>query len=1143
MPMICPKCQNSSAADALFCDECGAPFSIDCSQCGEANRSGAKFCKKCGGRLDNQSGAKTAAAPVPSNGASGVAERMLASRRFIEGERKQLTVLFADIRGSTSFIEKLDPEDVRKHFDPVLRVMMDAVHRYDGTVNQVLGDGIMALFGAPSAREDHALRACYAALAMQEELRRMTAKNGATAPGALRIGIGINSGEVVVRSLTNDLNLDYSALGQTTHLAARMEALAGPGAIAMTAFTLREVEGFVTVKSLGGLQIKGFSSAIEAYELTGGTAARNRLQAAAGRGLSPFVGRQLEIEAFNRLTARAAAGSGQILSIVGEAGLGKSRLTGECIDRYLPSGWRVLEGSSVSYGKSTALFPVIDLLRRYCSIVEGDEPALVQAKVLDHVCALDLSLSDAVPPILALLDAVPSGSGGLEGDGPNAAKKLLAAVAAFNNLEPQDRRRQTFTSLIRLILRESHRQPLLVVFENLHWIDAETQTFLDLLVEKLVPGRILLLVNYRPSYSHTWANRDYYTRMRLEPLPPFQANELVDYLVGDQPELRTVKELLLKSADGNPFFVEESVRSLVEIGALVGEKGNYQAGVPIQNIRIPATVQTVLAERIDRLAAEEKQLLQIAAVIGLTVPDRLLRAVAKLPEAELRRALSNLQTAAFLVESSLFPDLEYKFTHALANEVLYGALLHEQRAALHARVMAALKDIAGNETYGYLEALAHHALRGERWQDAILYLRQSGNKAIAHSAFTDAWICYEQALEASQQVPESRERSELQIDLCLEARNVLFLIGDFPRVGEHLHRAEALAEQLGDELRMARVLNFLNSYYGVTGDPERAMEIGERTLALPATISDLALSTVARYYTGIAYRHLGRYSQARSILEHAMRSVGGELQHERFGTAALLSVVCRSHMVQCLAQLGNFSDGVCLGDEGIRIAEEANDSISLIHLMCSIGVLYLMKGDQERAISVLERGLEICQSKNISVYMPLVSSCLGCAYANAGRISKAISFLERGVGDSVSAGRGAALSLSTAWLSEGYLLAGRIDEARCKAELALELSKKHKERGHEAWVLKLLGDIAVQGNRPRIAEAYDCYERALSIADALDMRPLQAHCHAGLGNVCNAEGATNRAGSQFSTALDLYRSMDMGSWVDRTELALNNLQA
>ncbi len=563
-----------------------------------------------------------------------LAEKILATRHILEGERKQVTVLFADIRGSTKLLEGLDPEEGQKLIDPVLHVMMDAVHRYEGTVNQVLGDGIMALFGAPLAHEDHALRSCYAALAMQDEMRRHRERLGQSEATGLQIGIGLNSGEVVVRSIDNDLNVDYSALGHTTHLAARMQELAGAGGILMTFSTLREVEGFVEVKSLGGVQAKGVSKPIDAYELLGATSARTRLHAAVTRGLTPFVGRKTEIETFQNLLEKSAAGRGQIFAMVGEPGMGKSRLVYEFTHSHISPGWLSLEAPSVSYGKATPYFPVIELFRRYFAISEGEEAESVREKIVDRLLNLDALLEDAIPPVFALLGVGPDHREDSSATPPSKHQRedVVQAIKRFNDMEPQQRRRQTFDMLKRVMIRESQKQPVLIVFEDLHWIDNETQVFLDNLVESLPMARILLLVNYRPGYTHSWSDKTYYTQLRVDPLHSTSAQELLQHLLGNNSDLAPLRELLIKQTEGNPFFAEESVRSLVETGILIGSKGNYRPGVKVESIRIPRTVQNVVADRIDRLSIAQKHLLQTAAVIGVVVPFRLLVMVAELQE-------------------------------------------------------------------------------------------------------------------------------------------------------------------------------------------------------------------------------------------------------------------------------------------------------------------------------------------------------------------------------------------------------------------------------------------------------------------------------------------------------------------------------
>ena len=478
-----------------------------------------------------------------------------------------MTVLFADLKGSMELLADRDPEEARKLLDPVLERMMEAVHRYEGTVNQVMGDGIMALFGAPIAHEDHAVRACYAALRMQELVQRY-AEEARQAHGVhVQIRVGLNSGEVVVRAIGSDLHMDYTAVGQTTHLAGRMEQLASPGSILLTVSTLELVEGFVAVKSLGPTPVKGLADAVEIYEVTGVGPARTRLQAAARRGLTRFVGRDAEMEQLRRAQQLASAGHGQVAAIVAEAGVGKSRLVYEFTHSHRLHGGLVLEGASVSYGTATSYLPVIDLLKGYFKIQDRDDLRDIRAKVAGTLLTLDRALEPTLPALLALLD-------------------VPVDDAAWQTLDPAQRRQRTLDAVKRLLLREARQQPLLVIFEDLHWIDGETQALLDGLVDSLVSARLLLLVDYRPEYQHAWGSKTFYSQMRLDALPVESAGELLDALLGDDPGLAPLKQLLVKR--GNPFFLEETVRTLVETKALAGEPGRYRLTQPLQTIQVPA---------------------------------------------------------------------------------------------------------------------------------------------------------------------------------------------------------------------------------------------------------------------------------------------------------------------------------------------------------------------------------------------------------------------------------------------------------------------------------------------------------------------------------------------------------------------------
>jgi predicted ATPase len=468
---------------------------------------------------------------------------------------------------------------------------------------------------------------------------------------------------------------------------------------------------YVEVTPLGPVPLKGLADPIEVYELAGLGLVRSRLGAAAARGLTRFVGRDAELEQLRQALGHAGAGHGQLVAIVGEPGVGKSRLVWEVTHSHRTHGWLVLHASSVSYGKATPYLPVIDLLKAYFQIEDRDDPRRMREKVMGKLLALDRSLEPSLPAFLALLDvSVEDGS--------------------WEALDPPQRRQRTLEAIKRLLLREEQGQPLLLVFEDLHWIDSETQSLLDSLIDGLPTARVLLLVNYRPEYRHGWGSRTFYTQLRLDPLPPEGAGALLHSLLGNDATLRPLPQLLIERTEGNPFFLEECVRTLVETKALIGERGAYRLMTALPGIQVPTTVQAILAARIDRLPSDEKRLLQTASVIGTDVAFPLLQAVADLPEEGLRRGLAHLQTAEFLYETRLFPDVEYTFKHALTHEVAYGGLLQERRRALHARIVEAIEALYAGRLAEHVERLAHHATRGEVWEKAVRYLRQAGAQGV-----------------------------------------------------------------------------------------------------------------------------------------------------------------------------------------------------------------------------------------------------------------------------------------------------------------------------------------------------------------------------------------------------------------------------
>jgi class 3 adenylate cyclase/tetratricopeptide (TPR) repeat protein len=1119
--MKCPRCQQENPAHARFCLGCGARLALACSACGTELPGGARFCLQCGQAIAAGSAAASPSPSPESYTPKHLAEKILTSKAALEGERKQVTVLFADLKGSMELLADRDPEEARKILDPVLTLMMDAVHHYEGTVNQVMGDGIMALFGAPLAQEDHAVRACYAALRMQEAVRqyaeRVRRENGVP----VRIRVGLNSGAVVVRAIGSDLHMDYTAVGQTTHLAARMEQLAAPGSIRLTGDTLRLAEGYVEVKPLGPIPVKGLSVPVEVYEAIGAGAVRSRLQAAAARGLTPFVGRDAEVEQFRKALEQARAGHGQLVATVGEPGVGKSRLFHEFTHSHRIQDWLILQSGSVSYGEATSYLPVIDLLKAYFKVHERDAHREVLEKVTGKLLTLERALEPTVPALLALLD-------------------VPVDDAQWQTLDPPQRRQRTLDAIKRLLLRESQLQPLLVVFEDLHWIDSETQAFLDSLVESLPTARLLLLVNYRPEYRHGWGSKSYYTQLRLDALPPESANELLLALLGTDATVEPLKPVLIARTGGNPLFLEESVRTLVETDALTGERGAHRLARPLDTIDVPATVQAILAARIDRLAPEDKQLLQTASVVGKDVPFALLLAIAELAEEHLRRGLARLQAAEFLYETSLFPDLEYTFRHALTLDVAYQSLLRERRCALHERVLHALERQWAGREQEKIELRAHHAERAELWDQAARYLYQLGEKAYAQARYQTCATSCQAAIDALDRLGDAADLT-LKLDACLELWSARAVIGQYDGLGQLGEKAEALARALDAGSRLAQIqLQHAQAvaHEGVIPGTlqsaiEKAREAFER-----ADPGDLRTRSYARFIVGHACRDLGRVVEA-------LREFGAGLalfeQVDRYGEEPGLVfpiyVSLSAWRSEAHAALGDFQQAFVSAREALRVATDIHHPTSLAVANRYLGHVHSLRGEMDTAVPFLERSLAIAREHDLVHAMIFGSAHLAYALVLLGERERGLECLARALKRSSGV-------ITPRWYHFGtvtasaYLAAGCPEEARTEIRLGLAAATERNAWGHRATWLRLEAEVLGQGDP---AGARDRLEEAISLAVELGMHPEVAHCHLGLGKLYGRADKRAQSDEHFTTATTMYRDMGMTYWLEKAEAEMRGL--
>jgi class 3 adenylate cyclase/predicted ATPase len=1082
----------------------------------------------------------------------------LEARSGTDGERKTITVLFADLKGSTALIEGLDPEEARAIIDPALQLMMDAVHQYDGYVSQALGDGIFALFGAPLAHEDHPQRALYAALRMQEAMRRYGDTLRAKGYPPLLMRVGINTGEVVLRSIRkDDLHADYVPVGHSTNLAARMEQLANPGTIVVSAYTHRLTDGYFAFKDLGPTQIKGVGEALNIYEVLGAGPLRTRLQVSARRGLTRFVGRHSEMEQLQRALAHAKEGHGQIVGTMGEPGLGKSRLFYE-FKLLSVSGCLVLEAYSVSHGKATAYLPVIELLKSYFDIQTQDDERKRREKVAGKVVILDRTLEEILPYLYALL--------GIE-EQPSPLAQMDAQI----------RRKRTFEALKKLFLRESLNQPVILIFEDLHWIDEETQRFLDVLSESVASAKLLLLTNYRPGYRHEWGQKTYYTQLRLAPLGRAEAEEFLDELLGEtgsplprgerdrervtDESLQALKHLILEKTQGTPFFMEEIVQELVEQGVLVrdGVETRCSASLPT-DLHLPPTVQGILAARIDRLTPDEKALLQQLSVIGREFPLSLIQQVISQPEAELYRLLTSLQRKEFLYEQPAFPKSEYIFKHALTQEVAYGTVLQEQRKLLHERTAQAVEALYSTKLEDHYSELAHHYRRSNNIPKAVQYLHQAGQQAMQRSVHVEAISHFHTALELLETLPDSLERIQRELTLQVRLGMSLQIIKGLGSIeaGEAYARARVLSQQVGQTPQLFPMLRGLWLLYHVRAELQTARDLGQQLLRLAESTHDPALLLEAYHALGTTCLSLAEFIAARAHLEQGIALYDPQ-QHRShaFLYGQDPGVACRRHLANVLWQIGYPDQARKRDEEALTLARELAHPTTLAGALFSSSGrhLHLREGRvaQERA----EEMITLVSAQGSSFMLASGTIEHGSSLVAQGKVEEGIRQMVQGIADWQRTGGGVARLWIFSMLAEAYGKVGQIDNGLAVLAEALTFVEKTEEHYHEPELYRLKGELTlrqwkVESQKSQVPspqpltpntraeveqEAEECFLKAIDVARRQQAKSLELRAVMSLARLWQRQASEQSAKSKAARAGNTEQESRNAQHVTRAKLA------
>ena len=1102
----CAACQHSNGVSARFCVRCGTALDTACPQCGEEVALSALFCPACGQRLTATS-ASASAAPVRL-----LAEPQRSVPHQIVGERKLVTVLYCTLANAPGLVERAGLDAMHS----VMQAIYDLVHaeaqHYGGTLQEGMGESCLVFFGVPLAQEDHVRRAVLTALGLQRRLHESRDLPVLPAGEPIVLRIVLHTGLVVVGTRRQGSHATPAVVGDVTLLAAALARQAPPNTIVATAATLQYMQGQIETVTLDPLRVAEYPTPVACFQVLRVVSPQDTRAATPLSSRSPCVGRDTELALLDKCFVRMQQGQGQVVALIGELGIGKSRLLDAFCQRCAASAVTYLQGQCQSYGSAVPYLPLLAMLRTAWGVSEADSVATITTRVHQALQTMAGGLQSWTPYFLHLL-------------GVEAVPNALAGMA------PDVLRARTFDALQQLLLNYSQRQPCVLAIEDLHWIDATSEAFLAALVERLAGLPFMLLVTFRPGVRPAWLAKSYATQIALSPLDFDDCRQIVRPLLEPGSLAAKLEQQLLVKAQGNPFFLEELART-------VRDQGTAQATLPVPN-----TVQAVLAARIDLLPADAKRLLQIAAVIGPEVPVALLRAIAEVSEDTLYGLLRPLQAGEFFYETQRLPIPTYAFKHALTHEVAYNNLLYEQRRAIHGRIVERLEQHADDRLAEQIDRLAQHARDAEMWDKAYAYFWRAGSKAMANAANREAVTHFEAALHCLRRLPTDQDRRAQVIDVCLDMRNALLPLGENARCLTVLHEAEPLAEDLDDALRLGWIASFLSTHYLVNGDSDQAIAAGERALALATACEHTALQADVRLHLGQAYHARGHYQQAVEVLTWNVEALADPAFQVQDGPTGLFSMHSLPWLVWCLGELGAFPEGLAHGEEAVRLAEAVGHPYGLVAAYGSVGLLYLRKGELDKAIARLERSLALCRSADIPLMLPTIASSLGAAYALDGQLTAALPLLEQAVAQASAMHLMVYHPLAVASLSEAHLLAGNVELAHEHAMRALALCQEHKEEGHYAWVLRLLGEVAAHRDPPDAAQAAASYQAALTHATALGMRPLLAHCHLGLGRLSYQQGQNLLARRELSAALALYRALDMGFWLQHATAALAQVGA
>ena len=1134
--MKCPKCQADNREEVIFCEDCGAKLELACPDCGVSIPFGKKFCGKCGHNLGTSS--STQAPPVELSFEEkleniqrylpgGLTEKILAQRGKIEGERKQVTVMFCDTEGFSVLSEKLGPEKVYSLMDEVFETLIHKVNEFGGTVNKMTGDGVMALFGAPIALEDAPQRAIRSALAIQREIARFSDRIKAETGAPLRMRIGIHIGPVVVGSLGNDLRVEFTAVGDTVNLASRMEGLAEPGTVYVTEETFKLTEGLFRFEALGERQVKGKEAPVKAYRVIAPSTRRTRFDVSAERGLTPFRGRERELELLIDGLERARSGRGQAFSIMGEAGVGKSRLLYEFRKAIANEDVTFIEGRCLSYSTNVAYHPVIDLLKATFDIRDADYDNQIRDKVKTGLKGIGVDEASTLPFISEMLSVKASGIDAL-------------------NLSPEARKDKTLEALKKIILKASETRPLVMAVEDLHWVDRSSEeTFKDML-DVISGAQLLLIFTYRPEFVHTWAGKSYHNQVNLNRLSNRETLAMAAYILGTKVMGEDLQELILNKTEGIPFFVEEFIKSLKDLGMIEWRDSGYYLAKDIQDVAIPSTIQEVIMARVDSLPDGAKGVLQTGSAIGREFSCELIKRVTGIPMPEMTPHLSVLRDSELLYERGVFPRATYIFRHSLTQEVAYDSLLQKKKQEIHERIGQAIEELYADRLEEFYEILAYHYSRSESHEKAYRYLKLSGDKATRSNSPWEAFHSYKAAIDALNVLPDNEQRKRRGIEVRLS------MLPSMSRLGYHpedslaiIQEGEKLCRELGDDMSRARLAGFMGVAYSFEGNTVQARKYHETAFQAAEGTDDIELLTQIGFTLCTSYSVDGEYSEVAKVAPKViarLESSGREGEIETLGRANAYSLLL-AYYGNALGMQGDFEQGSELCEKGLRFALQLNDPFTLSNVQLLIGTLFLIKGESQKATEHFESAIKYAEEVQSYYLLGLSWVFLGVVYYVLGELDTARKYMEKGLKVYQDIAMPDLMSQMTyGWLGVVYTDEGNLEAAKSYLEKSLKASQDRGSRSWEAWWSIWLVRTYNWAEVSEATQAEASLLHSIEVLGELEMKPWCAIAYSAIGELYADTSQKEKALETLKKAEGMMQEMGMDDWLRRTQEVLERVE-